>query len=36
MKIDGSKIIFVLGVTSAVGTAAVALFFCNSLKINHQ
>ncbi len=27
MKIDGSKIIFVLGVTLAVGTAAVALFF---------
>jgi hypothetical protein len=27
MKIDGSKIIFVLGVTTAVGTAAVALFF---------
>jgi hypothetical protein len=27
MKIDGSKIIFVLGVTAAVGTAAVSLFF---------
>jgi hypothetical protein len=27
MKIDGSKIIFVLGVTSAVGTAVVVLFF---------
>ncbi len=27
MKIDGSKIIFVFGVTSAVVTAAVAVFF---------
>jgi hypothetical protein len=36
MKIDGSQIIFALGVTGAVVTAAMVLFFCNSLKINHQ
>jgi hypothetical protein len=27
MKIDGSKIIFGLGVTSAVATAVIALYF---------
>jgi len=27
MKVDGSKIIFVLGVASAVATAVIALYF---------
>ena len=32
MKIDGSKIIFGLGVSSALATAVIALYFLNSLK----
>jgi hypothetical protein len=27
MKVDGSKIIFVLGVTAAMATAAISLYF---------
>ena len=36
MNVDGSKIIFFLGVAAAVVTAGDSIVFFNSLKINHQ
>ena len=36
MNIDGSKIIFGLGVTSGCSNGSYCIIFCNSLKINYK